>query len=816
MATTQNTYTGDNSTVSYSFTFPYLEETDIKVSLDGVVTTAYTLSNATTVTFNTAPGSGVAIRIYRDTNNDALAATFFAGSAIRAQDLNEDFLQNAYVTQEVKDRYLDRLAGGSVTGDVAITGDVTLTGAVGINGTLDMNGNRIIDMADPTSDQDAATKFYIDTRLGDIGIPGHTRWRKTATASQTTFSGTGDYGGTLAYTATREQVYLNGALQQRGVDYTADDGDEIVFSVALTAGDIVDIVCVNNLNASTVADAANINYGSQFTGQTTRTVAAKLAEVVSVTDFGADPTGATDSTAAIQAAIDANKAVYIPYGIYKITSTITLNQSYSAIIGDTRLPIIRYYNPGNGPAINVTAVPAGAYNQHSRVENLIIEARDSGTGAYWQPTFSSTPNVNEAGIAFQATAYGANAVQRCTGRNLRIFNFSVAVWNHNTVDQRIDDIRIQMAANIPDGAYTAANKCIGIFCDGTPGGGFSPNASIEITNCTFGMGGCPEIATRIGIYAYGSDLRDIWVTGGVYSQGDYGIWMESTGTDSNMDIHLIRVMSDQSDVAGIYLKNLSASGAISIIGGYSVISSISTGGGGLVIDGCKGVSVSGGYQALGLSENDSNDRGIYIKNSTNISVSDALVQNCFNGIVLDASNYCSITGNIVCADTARETTPSLTNGIQLANASSYNIIAANSVAGASAAYKYTTGISIPSGCVRNVVTGNQFDYTTITNPAAISDTTTSWVGPIATAGTLNLRGPTEGTALWAGSTQMLKVTPSNWVMKDMAETDGVNCIHVRNGTEPTGNPSLGGVIYTQGGELRYKGSSGTVTIIAPA
>ena len=537
---------------------------------------------------------------------------------------------------------------------------------------------------------------------------------------------------------------------------------------------------------------------------------------VSVLDFGAVGDGVTDDTAAIQAAIDSNKSVYIPYGIYKITSTITLNQSYSSIVGDKRLPIIRHHNPGTGPAINVTATPGGAYNQHSSVENLIIEARDPSTGAYWYPTFSSTPNINQAGIAFQATDYGFNAVQRCTARNLRIFNFSVAVWNHNTVDQRIDDIRIQMAAAIPDGSYTVANKAIGIFCDGTPGGGFSPNASVEITNCTFGMGGCPQIATRIGIYAYGADLRDIWVTGGVYSQGDYGIWMESTGTDSNMDIHLTRVMSDQSDVAGIYLKNLSATGAVSIIGGYSVISSISTGGGALVIDGCKGVSVSGGYQALGLSENNSNDRGIYIKNSTNICVSEALVQNCFNGIVLDGSDYCSITGNVVCADTGRETAPSLTNGIQLANASSYNVIAANSVAGASASYKYATGISIPSGCVRNVVTGNQFDYTTITNPASIVDTTTSWVGPIGATGTLNLRGPAEGTALWAGSTQMFTTTPSNWIMKDMTETDGVNCIHIRNGSEPTGDPSLGGVLYTQGGALRYKGSSGTVTVIANA
>ena len=100
MALTQNTYTGNGSTVLFSFTFPYLETTDIKVSLNGTITTAYTLANATTIQFNTAPANGAAIRIYRVTDDAALAAQFYPGSAIRSQDLNDNFTQNLYVTQE--------------------------------------------------------------------------------------------------------------------------------------------------------------------------------------------------------------------------------------------------------------------------------------------------------------------------------------------------------------------------------------------------------------------------------------------------------------------------------------------------------------------------------------------------------------------------------------------------------------------------------------------------------------------------------------------------------------------------------------------
>ena len=88
MAVTSNTYTGNGSTTNYSFTFEYLEQADVKVTLDGTATTAFTFANATTLSFTTAPASGVAIRIFRDTNIDNLKATFFPGSAIKAEDLN--------------------------------------------------------------------------------------------------------------------------------------------------------------------------------------------------------------------------------------------------------------------------------------------------------------------------------------------------------------------------------------------------------------------------------------------------------------------------------------------------------------------------------------------------------------------------------------------------------------------------------------------------------------------------------------------------------------------------------------------------------
>lgn len=153
MATTQNTYTGNNTTTNYSITFEYLEETDVKVSLDGVlktVTTDYTFANATTISFNTAPGTGVAIRIFRDTATDTAQATFFAGSAIRAQDLNRNNDQVLFSAQERKNRAVDA-SGGSMTGE------------------LDMQTNKIVNLGTPTANADASTKAYVDSTVGLAG-----------------------------------------------------------------------------------------------------------------------------------------------------------------------------------------------------------------------------------------------------------------------------------------------------------------------------------------------------------------------------------------------------------------------------------------------------------------------------------------------------------------------------------------------------------------------------------------------------------------------------------------------------------------------
>ena len=155
MATTSNSYTGNNSTADFAFTFPYLKSTDIKVSLDEVVKTIsddYTLHNATTIRFNSAPGTGVKIKIYRDTASEQLAATFYPGSAIRSSDLNDNYTQNLYVTQEAENDSTTALSNSRVLEGSAYVSAITkATTAVTTANTASTNASNAVTTANSAS-----------------------------------------------------------------------------------------------------------------------------------------------------------------------------------------------------------------------------------------------------------------------------------------------------------------------------------------------------------------------------------------------------------------------------------------------------------------------------------------------------------------------------------------------------------------------------------------------------------------------------------------------------------------------------------------
>jgi hypothetical protein len=88
----------------------------------------------------------------------------------------------------------------------------------------------------------ATGDIWIDSD-GDVDTYNRqlTRYYFVATASQTTITGIDANGLTLAYVAGSEAVYVNGALQVRGQDYTATNGTSVVMTSALAVNDVVEI-----------------------------------------------------------------------------------------------------------------------------------------------------------------------------------------------------------------------------------------------------------------------------------------------------------------------------------------------------------------------------------------------------------------------------------------------------------------------------------------------------------------------------------------------------------------------------------------------
>lgn len=146
MATTQNTYTGNGTNKLFSITFPYLDESDIDVYLNGTlqtITTQYFFANATTVEFVTAPANGATVLLDRSTDDTNLQATFFPGSSIKASDLNNNFDQVLFISQEATNDAEDAKTYAETLADDAAQAVVDAAAAVSTANAAETTANGI-------------------------------------------------------------------------------------------------------------------------------------------------------------------------------------------------------------------------------------------------------------------------------------------------------------------------------------------------------------------------------------------------------------------------------------------------------------------------------------------------------------------------------------------------------------------------------------------------------------------------------------------------------------------------------------------------
>jgi hypothetical protein len=146
---TSKEYTGNGSLKTFTYAFQSYQEEDVKVKVNEVAVTNFTIPNYTasggTVTFNNtgvnasvcesdgSPKNTLIVRVYRETDITSgsvgeyeAKATYVAGSSIKAADLNNCAKQALYATFENRDQEIQtaNIANGAITSAKILDGTI--------------------------------------------------------------------------------------------------------------------------------------------------------------------------------------------------------------------------------------------------------------------------------------------------------------------------------------------------------------------------------------------------------------------------------------------------------------------------------------------------------------------------------------------------------------------------------------------------------------------------------------------------------------------------------------------------------------------
>jgi hypothetical protein len=308
---------------------------------------------------------------------------------------------------------------------------------------------------------------------------------QTATAGQTVFNLT-----TMSYAPGTNSlsVFVDGVNQYGpGAQYAylETDSDTVTFVNGLHVGAEVKFT-TSQLNSSGLqANAFQVSYTPPFTGSVGTNVGDKLAQYVSVKDFGAVGDGVADDTAAIQSAVNnfvGEGCLFFPEGTYNITSPIVINKRLWIKGDNSRGTKIK--NNGTGDALQFTTT------WYQRISNIYIEGNggsndgirletshfvmedvwcaDNGRhGFFVQPDTYIISAINCT--FYQNGGDGVNAVATSSSGQINDVQFvNCGFWLNNV------GLRINAVAACIQGSFIESNATYGVYADATAFNMFGP------------------------------------------------------------------------------------------------------------------------------------------------------------------------------------------------------------------------------------------------------------------------------------------------------------------------------------------------------
>jgi len=196
-------------------------------------------------------------------------------------------------TQTVSD--MNTLAAISGLNTLASNSANVTTVATNISGVNSFAERYRVASSAPSSSLDVGD-LYFDTTANELKVYKSSGWaaagstvngtsarfKYTASANQTTFTGSDDNGNTLAYDAGFIDCYLNGVKLVNGTDVTITSGTSVVLASGATAGDILDLVGFGTFNVAAIA-ATSITSGTLSDARLPTTMASKTLTGANVT-----------------------------------------------------------------------------------------------------------------------------------------------------------------------------------------------------------------------------------------------------------------------------------------------------------------------------------------------------------------------------------------------------------------------------------------------------------------------------------------------------------------------------------------------------